>query len=177
VVSLNHLIAASQTTGFAKVNMGLVPIVYLFSPLSQGNKKKMQRMARKPQQSISAIKTQSDVLKDAVVNGMLEKKALNIMVMDLRNIHNAVADFFVICTGNSDTQVQAVMDSVEEMVYKTIKQSPWAKEASAGKGWVLLDYVDVVAHVFQKDKREYYGLEELWGDALIMNVTESNLKA
>lgn len=116
------------------------------------------------------------MLKDAVVEGMLEKKALDITVLDLRKIQNAVADYFIICTGNSDTQVQALMHSVEDQVYKKIQQNPWMRESSGNKGWVLIDYVDVVAHIFQKEKRAYYGLEELWGDAEILHVSDQAVR-
>ncbi|MDN4164821.1 ribosome silencing factor [Cytophagales bacterium LB-30] len=104
-------------------------------------------------------------LSDLVVNGMLEKKAENVVVLDMKNVKNAIADFFVICSGNSDTQVDAIADSVEEVVYKNSKQNPWHKEGKENKEWILLDFVDVVVHVFKKDRRDFYALEELWGDA------------
>ncbi|MEM9340481.1 MAG: ribosome silencing factor [Bacteroidota bacterium] len=115
----------------------------------------------------------SEVLSSWVVEGMLEKKASDVIVMDLRNIKYAVADYFVICSGNSDTQVDAISDSVEEEIHKRSKQNPWKKEGRENKEWVLLDYVDVVAHVFNKEKREFYGLEELWGDAKIKRIEEN----
>ncbi len=100
-----------------------------------------------------------------MVQGMLEKKAQDVVLMDLRKIPNAVADYFVICSGNSDTQIDAISDSIEEYVFKSMKQNPWKREGKQNKEWVLIDYVDVVAHVFNKEKRDYYGIEELWGDA------------
>lgn len=109
--------------------------------------------------------TSAKELSDLVVNGMLEKKAENVIVLDMKNVKNAIADFFVICSGNSDTQVDAIADSVEEMVYKSSKQNPWHKEGKENKEWILLDFVDVVVHVFKKDRRDFYALEELWGDA------------
>jgi len=112
-------------------------------------------------------------LSDLVVQGMAEKKALDIVVLDLRKVKNAVADYFVICSGNSDTQIDAICDSVEEFVYKASKQSPWKKEGKQNKEWILLDYRDVVAHIFKKDKRDFYSLEELWGDAVITPVESS----
>lgn len=104
-------------------------------------------------------------LSEFVVQGMLEKKAQDVVLMDLRKIPNAVADYFVICSGNSDTQIDAISDSIEEFVFKSMKQNPWKREGKQNKEWVLIDYVDVVAHVFNKEKRNYYGIEELWGDA------------
>ncbi len=109
-------------------------------------------------------------LNDLVVQGMAEKKGHDIVVLDLRKVKNAVADYFVICSGNSDTQIDAICDSVEEFVFKASKQSPWKKEGKQNKEWILLDYIDVVAHIFKKDKRQFYSLEELWGDAIITPV-------
>jgi ribosome-associated protein len=114
-------------------------------------------------------------LSDLVVQGMAEKKAHDIVVLDLRNVKNAVADYFIICSGNSDTQIDAICDSVEEFVYKASKQSPWKKEGKQNKEWILLDYIDVVAHIFKKDKRDFYSLEELWGDAVITPVESSSI--
>lgn len=126
-------------------------------------------MLKKQQDTLR--KTQSDLLKEVVVHGMQEKKAVSITVLDLRHVNHAVADFFVICTGNSETQISAIVDSIEEQVYKQLGESPFKKDQGVtGKGWLLLDYFDVVAHVFQKDKRDFYALEELWGDAQIMQI-------
>ncbi|MFN8347227.1 MAG: ribosome silencing factor [Spirosomataceae bacterium] len=107
-----------------------------------------------------------------VVKGMQEKKAMDVVVMDLREIKNAITDFFVICTGNSDTQIDAIADSVEAEVYKIIAEHPWQREGREAKEWILIDYVDVVVHVFKKERREYYGLEQLWGDAKVTHVEE-----
>jgi ribosome-associated protein len=91
-------------------------------------------------------------------------------LMDLRKINQAIADFFVIGSGNSTTQVDSISDSIEEVVYKQIQESPWQKEGRENKEWVLLDYVSVVAHVFRKDRREFYALEDLWGDAKVTHL-------
>ena len=107
----------------------------------------------------------SQELSQLVAKGMLEKKGQEITILDLRKIKNAVADFFIICSANSDTQVDAIADSVEEEVYKNSKIDPWRKEGKTNSEWILIDYVDVVAHVFNKERRMYYDLEELWGDA------------
>lgn len=112
-------------------------------------------------------KTEASKLAQLVVEGMQEKKATDIVVLDLSKAKNAVADYFVLCTGNSDTQIDAISQSIEEFVYKKAKQDPWHHEGKQQKEWILLDYVDVVAHVFKKDKREFYGLEDLWADAEI----------
>lgn len=116
----------------------------------------------------------SDELTKIVVKGMQEKKATNIVVMDLKGIKNAVADYFVICSGNSDTQIDAISESIEGEVYKDLRQDPWHKEGKQNKEWILLDYVDVVAHVFKKDRRSFYALEDLWGDAVIDVIDADN---
>ncbi|GAB3974067.1 ribosome silencing factor [Spirosoma terrae] len=117
----------------------------------------------------------AEQMRDFVVRGMLEKKAQDIVVMDLRNVKNAICDYFVICSGNSDTQIDAISTSIEEEVYKASRQDPWHREGKSNKEWILLDYVDVVAHVFKKDRRSFYDLEQLWGDAEIQHIDESML--
>lgn len=112
----------------------------------------------------------SKILSDAVVKGMTEKKASDVLLMDLTNIGNAVADYFVICSGNSDTQIDAIADSIEEEVYKATSDHPWRKEGKENKEWILIDYGNVVVHIFRKDRREFYSLEKLWGDAVITSI-------
>ncbi|MCG8476915.1 MAG: ribosome silencing factor [Cytophagales bacterium] len=116
----------------------------------------------------------SEKLSDLIVLGMLEKKASDILVMDLRNVKGAVADFFVLASGSSDTQVDSIARSVEETVYKTSKEDPWHTEGMENREWVLLDYVNVVAHVFKADVREFFDLEGLWGDAKITKIESRN---
>ncbi|WP_018476976.1 ribosome silencing factor [Pontibacter roseus] len=112
----------------------------------------------------------SDILAELVVKGMQEKKASDIVVLNLKSLKNAVSDYFVIASASSDTQLEAIASSVEEEIYKATRQNPWQSEGRTNKEWVLLDYVDVVVHVFLKDKREFYALEELWGDANIKHI-------
>ena len=112
----------------------------------------------------------SETLSGVIVKGMQEKKASDIVVMDLRKIKNAVADFFIICSGNSDKQLDAISDSIDAEVYKKLQENPWHTEGKNNKEWMLLDYIDVVAHVFRKDRREFYALERLWGDADITEI-------
>ena len=114
--------------------------------------------------------TASKKLSEVIVKGMQEKKALDIVVMDLREVKNAVADYFVICSGSSDTQLKAINDSIDHEVFKALKENPWHAEGKHNKEWMLLDYITVVAHVFKKDKRQYYDLEKLWGDAEIKHI-------
>lgn len=115
----------------------------------------------------------SEKLSEVIVKGMQEKKATDIVVMDLRKVKNAVADFFVVCSGNSDKQLDAISDSIDEEVFKALKENPWHIEGKNNKEWMLLDYIDVVAHVFRKDKRGFYALEKLWGDADITEIEEA----
>lgn len=118
----------------------------------------------------SKIKANSDILAELVVKGMQERKATDIVVINLKSLKNAVSDYFVIASANSDTQLDAIATAVEEEVFKAIRQNPWQSEGRTNKEWVLLDYVDVVAHIFLRDKREFYALEELWGDASIEHI-------
>jgi ribosome-associated protein len=101
-----------------------------------------------------------------VAQGMFERKAENIRILDMRNVRGASADFFVISHAESDKQVEAIANSVEEEVNKQSNEWPRHREGQANLEWVLLDYFDVVAHVFQREKRDFYAVEELWGDAL-----------
>jgi ribosome-associated protein len=112
----------------------------------------------------------SEKLSDIIVKGMQEKKATDIVVLDLRKVKNAVADFFVLCSGSSDKQLDAIADSIDAEVFKALKENPWHIEGKNNKEWMLLDYIDVVAHVFRKDRREFYALEKLWGDADIVEI-------
>lgn len=115
-------------------------------------------------------KTKKTSLADSVVFGMQEKKAQNITIIDLRKLKEAVADYFIICSANSDTQVDSIHDSIDEFVFKNEKLHPWRTEGEKQKEWIIVDYGDVVAHVFRKDKRPFYNLEELWGDGIITKI-------
>lgn len=112
-------------------------------------------------------------LSSLVISGMLEKKATDIILLDLRKLNNTITDFFVICSGNSDTQIDAIATSIDAEVYKSSGQSPWHKEGLQNKEWILLDFVNVVAHVFNSEKRAFFDIESLWGDAEITNIDES----
>ena len=110
---------------------------------------------------------ESSHISELAVFGIQEKKGNDIIRLDLRNIHSSVADYFVICHADSATQVKAIANSVEEEIYKVRNIDPVRKEGLENGEWVLLDYFDVVVHIFRTDKREYYGVEDLWGDAEI----------
>ncbi|MFN5912440.1 MAG: ribosome silencing factor [Bacteroidota bacterium] len=111
---------------------------------------------------------------DAIVEGMQENKARDITVLDLREISNAVCDFFVICSGDSTTHVDGISNSVTRYTRKELKEKPWHTEGKTNSEWVLLDYIDVVAHIFYKDARQFYDLEDLWADAKRTDVQNIN---
>lgn len=108
---------------------------------------------------------ESTRISEMVIHGIQEKKGNEIVRLDLRNLNSSVTDYYVICHAESSTQVKAIANSVEEEVYKAFKIDPWRKEGLQQGEWVLLDYVDVVVHIFKTEKRQFYGIEELWGDA------------
>lgn len=107
----------------------------------------------------------SGEIADIVVQGMLEKKGIEVVKLDLRKIPNRVADYFVICHGNSSTQVEAIQESVDTFVREKGGIKPRSVEGRQVGEWVLIDYFDVVAHIFLAPVRGFYKLEELWADA------------
>ncbi|MFL1895887.1 ribosome silencing factor [Aquimarina sp. 2-A2] len=107
----------------------------------------------------------SDELIAQIIKGIEEVKGNDIDILDLREIENTVCDYFVICNGTSNTQVNAIVSSIQKIVSKALKDKPWHIEGSENAEWVLMDYVNVVVHVFQKHIREFYDIEGLWGDA------------
>jgi len=110
-------------------------------------------------------KDNSEQLALTIVKAIQEKKGNRIKLMDLREIDSAVTDFFVICSAQSDTQVDAIFRSIDEVVKKELGMDPYQIEGTDYSNWILLDYVDVVAHVFKEEIREFYKLEDLWADA------------
>jgi ribosome-associated protein len=109
-------------------------------------------------------------LLDSIIDGMQEKKAKNITVLDLHQIENRIADYFVICDADSGTHVDAIADSVEEVVLKQTNEKPYHSEGQQNSEWILLDYINILVHVFLKETREYYNVEGLWGDAEIRTI-------
>ena len=116
-------------------------------------------------------KVSEDELLTYIINGIEDVKGHQITLLDLRNLENTVCDYFVICSGNSSTQVEAIKNSVNKGLSKKLKEKPWHIEDSQNSEWVLMDYVDIVVHIFQKHIREYYNLEDMWGDAKIERIT------
>ena len=112
----------------------------------------------------------TDVLLANILNGIEDVKGNDIEILDLRAIETAVCDYFVICNGTSNTQVNAIVNSIQKVVSKELKDKPWHVEGTDNAEWVLMDYVSIVVHVFQKEIREYYNIEGLWGDAKITKI-------
>ena len=115
----------------------------------------------------------TDQLVTKIIAGIEEVKGQNIEILDLRAIENTVCDYFIICDGTSNTQVNAIVNSVQKVVSKSLKEKPWHVEGSDNAEWILIDYVSVVVHVFQKHIREFYDIEGLWGDAKVTMVESS----
>jgi ribosome-associated protein len=112
----------------------------------------------------------NDDLLANIIKGIEDVKGADIDILDLREIDNTVCDYFIICNGNSNTQVNAITNSIQKVVSKELKDKPWHVEGSENGEWVLMDYVNIVVHVFQKHIREYYNIESLWGDAKITSI-------
>lgn len=109
-------------------------------------------------------KIKNSLIKYAI-QGIREKKGKDIVLLDLTHIATAVCKYFLICNGDSTTQVQALADSVIDEVRKATGEKPWHKEGYDNSEWILIDYADLVVHIFLPEVREFYGLEDLWADA------------
>ena len=116
--------------------------------------------------------TAAEQLAEVAVKGLEDKKGLEIVRLDLRDVEGAISDFFVICSGTSDKHVQALSRSVEDMLRKEENDKPINIEGYSAGEWVLLDYVNVVVHIFQRDRRDFFDIEGLWGDAEVKKYEE-----
>ena len=114
--------------------------------------------------------SESTELCEAIVEGMKENKANDIVVLDLRHLESAVCDYFVLCSGDSTTHVDGISNAVTRYVRRSIKEKPWHIEGKTNSDWILLDYINVVGHIFYKEARSFYDIEELWSDANRTNV-------
>jgi len=110
----------------------------------------------------------------AILKAIDDVKGVDVQILDLREIENTVCDYFVICTGTSNTHVNAISGIVQKQVSKATKDKPWHVEGEGNAEWILLDYVNIVVHVFQKHIRDYYDIESLWGDAKITVISSTN---
>lgn len=104
-------------------------------------------------------------LEETIIDAILDKKGEQVVSLDLRKIGDAVADIFIICHATSKVQVKAIADNIDKKVKQNLGENPWHCEGFENFEWVLLDYVNVVVHIFMKAKRDFYQLEELWQDA------------
>jgi len=116
----------------------------------------------------------ADDLIAEIIKAVDDVKAEHIEILDLRGIENTVCDYFIVCTGTSNTHVSAISDIIQKKVGKNLQEKAWHIEGEQNAEWILLDYVNVAVHVFQKHIREYYDIESLWGDAKITSIPSSN---
>lgn len=114
----------------------------------------------------------SEVLRDVVNNAILEKKGNEIVNLDLRNLYNSISDFFIICHASSDVHMQAIADEIKKQTREVLKDKPFSSEGYDSAEWIILDYFDVVVHIFIEDKRSHYNLEDVWADAERTNLDE-----
>jgi ribosome-associated protein len=121
-------------------------------------------LATRKRSSVIRLNRNSKIFK-TIIQAIQDKKAQNIISLDLRKIPEAVADFFIICEAGSTTQVRAVADSVEEEVKNNCEELPYKHEGRTSMQWVLIDYVNVVVHVMLPENRRFYKLEDMWSDA------------
>jgi|TARA_B110000438_G_C15806160_1_gene647450 ribosome-associated protein len=115
----------------------------------------------------------TETLISKIIGGIDDVKGVKVNILDLREIQNTVCSYFIICNGTSNTHVNAIVNSVQKNVSKNLKEKPYHTEGQENSEWVLIDYIDVVVHVFQKQIRDRYNLENLWGDAQSIQI-ESN---
>jgi len=122
----------------------------------------------------SVKETETEQLIDAIVEGIQRKKGIDIVKIDLTKINHTECKYFIICHGNSNTQVDAISHSVEDTVIELINEKAWHTDGYQNSIWVLLDYADIMVHIFQRDARQFYDLENLWADAHIELIKEEN---
>ncbi len=136
------------------------------TPSTKSSKKTLlPKLSKEKKQIKKENQSRDKQLLEAIIEGMQEKKAKNITILDLQSIENSFCNYFVICEAESKPQLQAITDSVEEFTRKKLSIKPHHTEGVQNAEWILLDYLTVVAHIFRSDVREFYKLEELWADA------------
>ena len=119
-------------------------------------------------------KSNAHELISKIISGVEDVKGIDISLLDLRDIENTVCSYFIVCSGSSNTHVNAIVSSVQKTVSKELREKPFHTEGLENSEWVLIDYVNIVVHVFQKPIREYYNIEELWGDAKTTQIASNN---
>jgi len=115
----------------------------------------------------------NDHLLSLIIQGIEDVKAKDIEILDLRELDNTVCDYFILCTGNSSTQVNAIEGSIQRTVSRGTKDKPWHIESTPNANWTLMDYVSIVVHIFQPEARKFYDIEGLWGDAKSIKIETS----
>lgn len=116
--------------------------------------------------------TDSDALVHQITEGLLEKKGKDIKVLNVSEL-TTLTDYFVVCHGTSDTQIRALANSVLDKVKQTTGENAWQQEGMDARNWIIIDYVNVVVHIFTEEKRDYYGIERMWNDAAVTEVSEN----
>lgn len=115
-------------------------------------------------------KNEVGTLVDTIVHGLQEVKGKDIAILDLDKLPNTICSKFIICHGASNTQVEALANSVEKATREQLKERPLHREGVANAEWIILDYFSVVVHIFQRETREFYDLEKLWADAPVTQI-------
>ena len=116
----------------------------------------------------------STILREAILEGIQRLKGKNISIVDLESINHTECGHFIICHGTSSTQVTSIAQSVEETVKEITGEDVWHRDGYRNALWILIDYGDVMVHVFQEEAREFYNLEGLWADAKITNIKDED---
>ncbi len=116
----------------------------------------------------------TEALLEAILEGIERKKGLDIVKIDLTKINHSECNYFIICHGNSSTHVDAIAHSVEDTVEEIAKEKAWHKDGYKNAIWILLDYADVMVHVFQQEARNFYDIENLWADAAVEEINIEN---
>ena len=124
-------------------------------------------LATRDKKSVARLTRGSKLFK-TIIQAIQEKKGEDIVSLDLKKIHEAVSDFFIIVSANSTTQVKAIADHIEEEVKRHCGEKPYKHEGRQAAQWILIDYVNVVIHVMQTESRKFYKLEEMWSDAQLI---------
>lgn len=138
--------------------------------IANSEKKKKTGSVKRPKKTSTPSQTTS--LLDAIVEGMQEKKAKNITILNISKLENRVTDYFVVCDADSKTHVKSIADSIEDVVIKLTNEKAYHTEGHQNSEWILIDYINIVAHVFLKETREFYNIEGLWGDADITTIND-----
>lgn len=162
-------VASKKVSKAAKEAMALNDEINKLSrePKSSGKKATSKPKGIRPERSSKPTTgDQALILAKTVAQGMYEKKGDDIRILDMREVKGASTDFLVISHADNNKKVEAIANGVDDETRKVLDEKPWHKEGFENLEWVLLDYIDVVAHVFLEEKREFYAVEELWGDAI-----------